>query len=266
MIALPENQFISSSGWSTEITSETIKKTENNQQKVSSAKNPLRHRVKEGETVYSLAREYRVSVKSIATWNGLGPDLDIKTGREIIIPAAASTVKKSIEPGQITQEKQEPDIKTRIDIKTDPLTEADKQLTKKTPAPPVPEVISIKPFIAPVAGKIVSKYSQNKGTNNNNGVDYETEVESPVKVVADGTIVLISDIVGGNGKIVLVRHDSELITIYGRLTDIVFEKGNAVRQGQTIGKVIKDSKTQKGLMHFEVRRGMKSIDPETMIR
>ena len=132
--------------------------------------------------------------------------------------------------------------------------------------PTEPQIISIKPFIAPVNGSIVSKYSQDKGSQNNNGIDYETEINSPVKAVADGTVVLISDIVGGNGKIVLIRHENELITIYGRLSKILFEKGTSVLQGQPIGSVIKDSKTKRGLMHFEVRRGMKSIDPETMIR
>ena len=92
MIILPENVFMASSGWSKEITAEKIKQNVSKEQKTDRKNDPLRHRVKEGETVYSLAREYNVSVNSLATWNGLGPELDIKTGREIIIPTAASTV------------------------------------------------------------------------------------------------------------------------------------------------------------------------------
>ena len=87
-----------------------------------------------------------------------------------------------------------------------------------------------------------------------------------VRAVSDGTIVLISDIVGGNGKIILIRHQKDLITIYGRLTNVVVQKGQEVKQGDIIAEVIADIKTGKGLMHFEVRKGMKSIDPETMIR
>ena len=87
-----------------------------------------------------------------------------------------------------------------------------------------------------------------------------------VRAASDGKIVLISDIVGGNGKIVLIRHENNLITIYGRLTKILLEKGDFVSQGQRFAEVIEDSETKKGLMHFEVRDGMKSIDPETMMR
>ena len=281
LIALPEDQFISSSGWSTEITSATIESEPGNQQKVSLANNPLRHRVKEGETVYSLAREYKVSVNSIATWNGLGPDLDIKTGREIIIPAAAIPPTK----GKKIKETTEliiPKVKANLKIKeqksiavagsmesnnnTDESNEDENSGSSSKILLPEVDIVSIRPFIAPVAGTIISKYSQDKGSQNNNGIDYETEIGSIVKVAANGRIVLISDIVGGNGKIILVRHDTELITIYGRLTDITVEKDQKVRQGQKIGVVIEDNQTNKGLMHFEVREGMKSIDPETMIQ
>ncbi|MDG2474447.1 MAG: M23 family metallopeptidase [Paracoccaceae bacterium] len=274
MIALPEDQFISPSGWSTEITRATIENEQSSQQKISSANNPLRHRVKEGETVYSLAREYKVSVNSIAAWNGLGPDLDIKTGREIIIPAATSSLLKTTQSKKTSEvkinERKEPsNIKEQKSIKTVETKLSDKKKNntpEQKPSLPEVEIISVKPFIAPVMGIIVSKYSQDKGSQNNNGIDYETEIGSSVNAVADGKIVLVSDIVGGNGKIVLIRHDSELITIYGRLTNVTIEKDQDVDQGQNIGVVIKDSQTSKGLMHFEVRKGMKSVDPETMIR
>jgi lipoprotein NlpD len=132
--------------------------------------------------------------------------------------------------------------------------------------PPKANIVSVKPFITPVKGTITNFYVQDKGSNNNNGIDYETKTEAPVKAVADGEIVLISDIVGGKGKIVLIRHTDELITIYGRLTNLEIKKGQKVTQGQKIGEVIKNESNNFGTMHFEVRQGMKSIDPETMLR
>ena len=281
MIALPENQFVSSSGWSTEIASATIERAPNQNTKISLANNPLRHRVKEGETIYSLAREYKVSVNSIATWNGLGPDLDVKTGREIIIPAADINLKEinAVKKPEIDELAQDIDFAknnkenmaksvNKKSSLSEGLTTGDETeiLDSKTNLLPEAKIVSMKPFIIPVSGKIISRYNQDTGSKNNNGIDYETAVGSPVMVVADGTAVLISDIVGGDGKIVLIRHNKELITIYGRLTNVIITKDQKLLQGQKIGEVIEDSETQKGLMHFEVRKGMKSIDPETMIR
>ena len=278
IIAIPDTQFISSSGWSTEITQLAIQDDSATTKKVSLASNPLRHRVKQGETIYSLAREYEVSVNSLATWNGLGPDLDIKTGREIIIPAAAVIPRKTIKKGQKTskvslQTKSLKKIESIKDELSKNVSETRTNDKLETPSnisqenkPRIAKIISIKPFIAPVKGEIVNHYTQNKGSGNNNGVDYETLPLETVRAVSNGTIVLISDIVGGNGKIILIRHQEDLITIYGRLTNVVVQKGQEVTQGYKIGEVITDIEKANGLMHFEVRKGMKSIDPETMIR
>jgi murein DD-endopeptidase MepM/ murein hydrolase activator NlpD len=278
IIAIPDTQFISSSGWSTEITQQAIQDNSTTKTKVSLASNPLRHRVKQGETIYSLAREYNVSVNSLATWNGLGPDLDIKTGREIIIPAAAvvpRTTSKTAKKNSVIS-LQTKSLKT-IETLKDELSKNESVTRKKDKIEipstlaqgnklPATKIISVRPFITPVKGNIVSYYTQNKGSGNNNGVDYKTLPLETVRAVSNGTIVLISDIVGGNGKIILIRHQDNFITIYGRLTNVVVQKGQEVTQGLKIGEVIADLDTDSGLMHFEVRKGMKSIDPESMIR
>ena len=46
----------------------------------------MRHRVEPGETVYSIARLYGVSVTALASWNGLGPDMAIREDQELLIP------------------------------------------------------------------------------------------------------------------------------------------------------------------------------------
>jgi lipoprotein NlpD len=52
---------------------------------------PVRHRVGRGETAYSVARLYGVSVRSLAEWNGLGPDLAVRENQYLIIPIVLET-------------------------------------------------------------------------------------------------------------------------------------------------------------------------------
>jgi len=47
---------------------------------------PLRHRVEPGETLFSIAKLYGVSVTALASWNGIGGDLKVADGRSLIIP------------------------------------------------------------------------------------------------------------------------------------------------------------------------------------
>ena len=64
----------------------------------------------------------------------------------------------------------------------------------------------------------------------------------------------------------MIRHENQLITIYGRLTNVVVTKEQKVTQGQKIGEVLKNKSNGFGSMHFEIRKGMESIDPKTMLR
>ena len=258
-----------SEGWSNITESEiTAKDRKIKKNKISPENNPLRHRIKAGETVYSIARLYNVSVNSLAIWNGLGATLDVKAGREIIIPAAtkintADKTAASAKPQELSNEKSEPvTIETVQSSETDVQTQnkVKKQITTNN------SIVSVRPFISPVTGEIVGRYSQGQGTNNNNGIDYQTKALAAVVAVANGKVVLISEISGGEGKIILIKHSDEMITIYGGLTNLIIEKGDNVNQGQKIGEVIQSSDQSFGLLHFEVRRGMKSINPEEMIR
>ena len=55
---------------------------------------PVRHRVGRGETAYSVARLYGVSVRSLAEWNGLGPDLAVRENQYLIIPVVLEALDK----------------------------------------------------------------------------------------------------------------------------------------------------------------------------
>ena len=76
----------------------------------------------------------------------------------------------------------------------------------------------------------------------------------------DGTVALVSTSLGDWGTIVLVRHDSEIMTVYGRLGEVAVSKGQQIARGQAIGTV---ADGDPPMLHFEVRRGAFSENPET---
>ncbi len=77
---------------------------------------------------------------------------------------------------------------------------------------------------------------------------------------ASGEVALVSQSLGGLGTIVLIRHlGGEYLTVYGRIEKVSVKKGDIVAQGQKIGVV---SPSTQPRMHFEVRRGAESLDPE----
>jgi septal ring factor EnvC (AmiA/AmiB activator) len=116
-------------------------------------------------------------------------------------------------------------------------------------------------FAAPVDGPITRAYSTGAGGPRNDGVDFSAPAGATVTAAADGQVALISDSLGGLGTIVLIRHQGELLTVYGRVADVIVAKGERVRRGQPIGAVA-PAADGPSTLHFEVRQGANSVNPE----
>lgn len=250
VLVLPQNvggSLVSSpSGWSADIAETAIESATPSSQpaEVGSPTEPLRHRVESGETAFEIARQYNVSVTALASWNGLGPNLGIRAGQQLIIPVADTDNIAAPAPAAPAP--------------------AAPEVTAPTPAPvpapapaPTPAVNANAPFVSPVSGSIARGY-QPTGRNKNEGLDYATAANATVRAAGEGTVALVSDSLGGLGTIVLIRHSNDLMTVYGRVTAVTVAKGDTVTQGQAIGKT---APADPPIMHFEVRVGTESVDP-----
>ena len=97
----------------------------------------------------------------------------------------------------------------------------------------------------------------------NSGVDYQGSESFEVVSVLDGTITKISE----NtllGKIVEITHSNNLVSVYQSLSEVMVVEGDAVVQGQVIGKSgVANISTELGNhLHFEMILNGKNVDPE----
>ena len=107
-------------------------------------------------------------------------------------------------------------------------------------------------------------YNPNSGKQKNQGIDIEVTPGTPVLAASSGTVALITDNTQNFGKIILIRHQNNLISIYGRVAKVLVKKNQIVTKGQKIGSM--SEKTNDGrnrsILHFELRRGTQSVNPE----
>lgn len=122
-----------------------------------------------------------------------------------------------------------------------------------------PNIKLAKPVIRD--GRVAIAFNKGAGGVRNDGVDFAVPAGSPVFAADDGEVALVSQSLGGLGTIILVRHQNELLTVYGRVDDVKVGKGDTVRRGQTIGVVSNAAAPAEPRMHFEVRRGAESLNP-----
>ena len=110
-------------------------------QSAQTAAEPVRHQVRRGETAYSIARLYDVPVQALGEWNGLGTDLGVREGQQLIIPvagAATSRPGRTAPPPRSNRQRTTPDNRQRqpaAATKTNNTSTAD----RTEDLPPAPE-------------------------------------------------------------------------------------------------------------------------------
>lgn len=231
--------------------------------KVARGVEPKRHKVQRGETAFTVARLYSVSVRSLAEWNGLGNDFAIREGQYLLIPVAQADTKaktketaKTEAPGSGTPTPTPPSS-------TKPLPKE----TTKPVATAKAEAKSAAPDLGktqtkastggklgyPVQGKIIREYKKGK----NDGIDIAASSGTPILAAEAGTVAAITAD-ADKVPIIVIKHPNNLLTVYANVGGIAVKKGTRVKRGQQIASI---RSGKSAYVHFEVRKGFDSVDP-----
>lgn len=221
-----------------------------------SGEEPVRHRVERGETAYSIARLYQVSVRSLADWNGLGADLTVREGQYLLIPVKVQTASAApapvSKPGQGTSTPTPPSAATA-------LPDEKPSTAKPAVTPPSPDLqaqrttSSASQMSLPVAGKVTSLFDADKAGY----ILISAKPGDAVKAAAGGTVRLVSKDVEGE-EIVVIDHGNSTQTAYSFIQGISVKKGQKVSRGQQIAKA---TKNQYNAIQFLVFKGTDPVDP-----
>lgn len=245
---------------------------------VASGTEPVRHKVERGETAFTVARLYSVPVEDLAEWNGLGPNLEIRAGQFLLIPvpsqnpprrapAQASAPAATTLPGQGSVTPTPPSATKPLPAeRIAPAAQAPATAAAPAPAAPPEPVADVgettKPaatgkLVRPVTGTIIRDYVKGK----NEGINIKAAPGTPVKAADTGTVAAITKSADGI-PIVVVRHADNLLTVYANVTDVSVKKGDSVSRGQNIAKLRGGADS---FVHFEVRKGFDSVDPNPFL-
>ncbi|MEM9786461.1 MAG: LysM peptidoglycan-binding domain-containing M23 family metallopeptidase [Pseudomonadota bacterium] len=222
---------------------------------------PLRHQVVRGETAFSISRLYNVPVARIAEWNGLDSQFTIREGQFLLIPQDGATAPTTTAantpvtaPGAGTETPIPPSASAPLPVAAPSAPSAAPE------APPAPDLGSPAPaaaagarFSAPVQGSIIRGYAP----GSNEGVDFGVPAGTDVTAADSGTVAAVTTDTSG-GSIVVIKHSDGLLTVYTQMDGLTVSKNDSVSSGQKIGEV---RAADTPFLHFEVRRGLQSVDP-----
>jgi murein DD-endopeptidase MepM/ murein hydrolase activator NlpD len=112
-------------------------------------------------------------------------------------------------------------------------------------------------LVRPVNGTIIREYAKGR----NEGINIKAAPGTPVKAADAGTVAAITQSADGV-PIVVVRHANNLLTVYANVADVSVKKGDTISRGQNIAKL---RSGDDAFLHFEVRNGFDSVDPNPFL-
>jgi len=182
--------------------------------------------VRRGDTLSGVARRFDAAMADIASANRLASPYTLSVGQALEIPGVQTAAAV-------------PD------------------------APPPP--LTGEGFLWPVSGKVIGGFGVAGNGQRRNGINIAARKGTPVVSAEDGIVVYASDGIDGYGRMVLVRHAEGYITTYAHNTSLLVDVGDVVRRGQVIARVGDTGDVSQSQLHFELRRGTKPINPESVL-
>ncbi|MFC1567962.1 LysM peptidoglycan-binding domain-containing M23 family metallopeptidase [Pseudomonadota bacterium] len=209
------------------------------------------YRVRKGDTLYSIGKRFGVDHKLLARRNHIGWPYTIYVGQQLSLTRTAA--KPQYMP--IPRTKTKPAV-TRKSTKS-----AKKAVAKKSvPSHRRPAINGSVKLRWPLKAKVTSRFGR-RGSRMHDGIDIGAKEGTPIYAAASGEVVYSDQRLSGYGKLIIIRHSSDMFTAYAHNQRNLVRKGNRVKAGDVIARVGKTGRASGPHLHFEVRRGSTPVDP-----
>lgn len=240
---------------------------------------PGYYRVKPGDTLYRIALENGQNYRDISAWNNLTNPNQIEVDQLLrVVPPGANTA--ALTPGVSTApigsngavqtaplNGTPPSAGPAAGVAAPPIYGSTANTAALTPPPSVGAASDSTAgasgsvnFSWPVRGPLLGTFND----STNKGVNIGGSAGEVVKASADGRVVYAGNGLRGYGNLIIIKHDATYLTAYAHNRALMVKEGDAVTKGQKIAEM-GNSDADRVMLHFEVRRQGKPVDPLTYL-
>ena len=211
----------------------------------------LSYTVKAGDSLHQIAFKHQLDHRDLAWWNGIGRNDRIYPGQILRLdPPLPGELRTPQVPQQVSSTPSRAPIKPRA-------TKA----PQREPRPARKPEAGPKRWRWPAQGSILAKFNPAKGRK---GLDIGGKPGDPISAAADGKVVYAGNALKGYGQLVIIKHGEDYLTAYGHNDKLLVAEGDVVKAGKTIATMGLGPQS-KPLLHFEIRRMGKPVNPEPLL-
>jgi len=208
---------------------------------------PLEIRVKSGDTLYALSKNYHLSVAKLARLNHLKKPYELIPGQILRLKPSAEAQQHGVARSSSHYQRVRPE-QTR---------------TARSSTPPV--VVSAHKWPTtihwrwPVKGKVMRRYQRDKlGAR---GIDIAGRLGERINAAAAGKVVYSGNGLISYGNLVIIKHNDHFLSAYAYNHKLLVHEGQWVKAGQQIAEMGRKGSGQPRT-HFEIRKNGKPVNPQ----
>ncbi len=190
------------------------------------------HIVKQGETLYSIAKAYDIDMDELIKKNNLEKPYNLYLGQKLFL-------KTDINDSNVIEEKSS-------------VQDSTKELQKKE---------EVSEFVWPVKGEIIKKFGEKVNDTYFDGISIKSQKGVDIKASKDGEVAYSGNELKGYGNIIILRHENNWLTIYAHCEELKVKQGEKVKQGDIIATVGDTGNVSDYQLYFSIREGREAKDP-----
>jgi lipoprotein NlpD len=114
----------------------------------------------------------------------------------------------------------------------------------------------------PTDGELTSSFNN---TSDKKGIEILGLEGQEIRSVAKGKVIYVGEDLAGYGKLTIIKHDNNVLSVYGHQQSILITEGQTVQAGQSIGTMGNTGADEVKLL-FEIRKDGESIDPVKFLK
>lgn len=226
----------------------------------SQQKPPAAHTVRRGDTLYSIAWRYGFDYRRVAAWNAIGEPYTIYPGQKLRLSPPPASKRRSSKTSSASSGKASKapsgTRKSASQASGGKKTASSAKLKKSGKGAAKGGNAPVKRWYWPARGRVVTSFSRSGGK----GIDIAGKLGQPIVAASTGRVVYSGSGLIGYGQLIIVKHNKRYLSAYAHNNKILVKEGDTVTGGQRIAEMGRGG-SNRALLHFEIRRDGKPIDP-----
>ncbi len=192
----------------------------------------------QGDSLYAISKRSGVSVQTLAQLNQLKKPYTIHPGQTIFLKPLNNTVAN-------TTAKR-------------PVEKSPKLNAKPLPPRSSSDWPRSLHWQWPFKGKVIKKFDRRR--NDAKGIDIAGKTGDAIVAAAAGKVVYSGNGLISYGNLVIIKHNKTFLSAYAYNRKLLVKEGDRVKAGTKIAEMGHKEK-QKPMLHFEIRKNGKPVDP-----